>query len=79
MKKYKVTVFLKPNILDPEGKTIKESVHHLGYTEITDIRVGKTFIITVNTNEDYKAKLEKLTDELLSNPVIHTFSIEEII
>ncbi|HOJ50645.1 MAG TPA: phosphoribosylformylglycinamidine synthase subunit PurS [Spirochaetota bacterium] len=72
--KYRVILKLKPNVLDPEGNTIKEAGLRIGFNNIKDIRVGKVFEIEIDGNiEDAKT----ITEKLLLNPVIETYEIEE--
>ena len=45
--KAKVYVTLKPSILDPQGKTIAQALHTMGYDAIADVRQGKFFELDV--------------------------------
>lgn len=82
MKEYlvKVEVKLKPVVLDPQGKTVLSSLHHLGFNEVEDCRVGK--LIELRLSDTSLSEIEKRVDEmckkLLSNPVIETYSISYI-
>jgi phosphoribosylformylglycinamidine (FGAM) synthase PurS component len=40
--KAKVHVFLKPGVLDVEGKAIEGALHGLGWGDVANVRVGKT-------------------------------------
>ncbi len=40
--KAKVHVFLKPGVLDVEGKAIEGALHGLGWRDVANVRVGKT-------------------------------------
>ena len=40
--KAKVHVFLKPGVLDVEGKAIEGALHGLGWADVANVRVGKT-------------------------------------
>lgn len=50
---YQVTVYVtyKTSILDPQGEAVKRAVHHLGYSEISDIRIGKYFELTIEKSD----------------------------
>lgn len=76
MKKYRVIVKLKPNVLDPEGKTIQQAAERLEFKGIKSLRVGKSFEIEADDNVTRSA-IEELSRKILINPVIHTFEIEE--
>lgn len=76
--KAKVTVKLKSGVLDPQGKAILNSAHALGFEEVKDVRVGKSFEIDLGGSDPQKAKerLAQLADKLLANTVIENFEVE---
>ena len=77
--KAKVYVTLKPSVLDPQGKAIHHSVEHLGYANITEIRQGKYFEITLDpsiTEADARSSVERIAKDILANPVIEDFRVE---
>ena len=39
----RVFVTLKPSVFDPQGRTIAEALHSLGYDGVEDVRQGKYF------------------------------------
>ncbi|MEN2998253.1 MAG: phosphoribosylformylglycinamidine synthase subunit PurS [Brevinematia bacterium] len=73
--KYKVTVLLKDNVFDPQGSAILKVLHNLGYRGISDVRVGKVFYLETDDSED---TVRKVSNEVLSNPVIERFEIEKV-
>ena len=72
-----VDVMLKPEILDPQGRAVQGALGRLGLTGVTDVRQGKRFEITLEGDVDDTrlADLHRLAEELLSNPVIETYSL----
>jgi phosphoribosylformylglycinamidine synthase len=76
VKKYRVIVKLKANVLDPEGKTISNSAQRLKFTEIQNLRVGKIFEIEGDDNLTL-SRVEELAKKILINPVVEVFEIEE--
>ena len=40
--KTKVHVYLKPGVLDVQGKAIEGALHDLGWGDVANVRVGKT-------------------------------------
>ena len=74
----KVHVYLKKSVLDPQGKTILQALHRLGYEEVKDVRLGKEFYIEIDEKdpETAKKKLEEMASKLLANVVIEDFDIE---
>lgn len=76
MKKYRVIVKLKPNVLDPEGNTIQQASAQLGFSGIQSLRVGKIFEIEVEDTFS-KEQIELLAKKLLINPITQVFEIQE--
>ena len=76
--KAKVHVALKRSVLDPQGKTILQALHRLGYGEVKEVRVGKEFYIELDGSDPEKAKerLEEMASKLLANTVIEDFTVE---
>ena len=75
--KVSVTVTLKKDVLDPQGKVVKQTLKNMGYTNIEDVRQGKCFEIELNENDKVKAKkiIEEISKKLLTNTVIEDYSI----
>ena len=75
--KFKINIFLKKGVLDPEGKAIENALLNNGYNKVNDVRVGKT--ISLNMKSDIKSDaLEQVTlmcKEMLVNNVIEDFEI----
>lgn len=77
--KARVHVSLKPSVLDPQGQTITRALHSLGHAEFLDVRQGKYFDIELDaqaTRDELARKLQEISQEVLSNPVIEDFQIE---
>jgi len=77
--KIKVYVRLKPTVLDPQGKTIKNVLNTLGYSFIKDVRQGKLFELTIE-DENYKnieGEMKNIAEKILSNPLIEEFFIQK--
>ena len=74
----RVYVTLKPSVFDPQGKTIADALHSLGYGTIEDVRQGKYFELDVATTEAATARAlaGEVADKLLANPVIESYRIE---
>ena len=60
--KARVFVTLKPSVFDPQGHTIVEALHSLGYGNVADVRQGKFFEIDLNVAN--AAAAEKLATEV---------------
>ena len=75
--KISVTVTLKKDVLDPQGKVVKQTLKNMGYENIEDVRQGKFFEIELNENDQVKAKkiIEEISKKLLTNTVIEDYCI----
>lgn len=72
-----VTVLPRPVLLDPEGETITQAAHRLGYADIRRIRAGRTFALEIEapSSEAAMSAAERLAQQLLHNPVVEVFSV----
>ena len=72
-----VDVMLKPEILDPQGRAVMGAFGRLGVHGVADVRQGKRFEITLEgePSEDTLAELHRMAEELLSNPVIESYTL----
>ena len=76
--KARVFVTLKPSVFDPQGQTIAEALHSLGYTGVGDVRQGKYFELerAAPSAERARALASEVADKLLANPVIESYRVE---
>jgi phosphoribosylformylglycinamidine synthase len=74
----RVFVTLKPSVFDPQGRTIAEALHSLGYGGVHDVRQGKYFELDLDAPEAGAARAlaAEVADKLLANPVIESYRIE---
>jgi phosphoribosylformylglycinamidine synthase len=77
-----VYVTLKASVLDPQGQTIHNALRKIGFAEVTAVRQGKYFALSLadSLNADQaRAEVERIAREVLTNPVIEefTYKIEE--
>ena len=74
----RVFVTLKPSVFDPQGRTIADALHSLGYGAVDDVRQGKYFELDLRISEaaEAKALAAEVADKLLANPVIESYRIE---
>lgn len=72
-----VDVMLKPEILDPQGRAVMGAFTRLGVTGVADVRQGKRFEITLDgdATDEALADLHRMAEELLSNPVIESYTL----
>lgn len=74
-----VVVRLKTEVLDPQGDAVKRALDKLGFEGVRGVRIGKIVEIDVDdakAGPDLKARLAKMADEMLANPVIEDFEVQ---
>jgi phosphoribosylformylglycinamidine synthase len=78
--RFEVIVSLREGLLDPQGKAVQEALPTMGWTNVSDVRVGKHVQLTVEAADEAaaRAQVEEMADRLLSNPVIEDFTILEM-
>ncbi|HEX4179339.1 MAG TPA: phosphoribosylformylglycinamidine synthase subunit PurS [Caulobacteraceae bacterium] len=76
--KAKVEVFLKPGVLDVQGKAIEGALHGLGFGAVSGVRVGKTIEFELDGADKAKAENEvkAMCDRLLANTVIEGYRVD---
>ncbi len=74
----RVFVTLKPSVFDPQGTTVTEALHTLGYNAVRDVRQGKYFELDIDaaSADDARRLASEAADKLLANPVIESYRIE---
>lgn len=78
MARIKVHVFLKPGVLDVQGKAVEGALQGLGWGGVTDARVGKLIEFDFSGNGDPEAEAKKMCEQLLANTVIESYRIEVV-
>ena len=78
--KFSVTVTLKEDVLDPQGKVVQNTLQSLGMDNLKSIRQGKFFEIEVNDNDPKEAekKIDDMCKKLLANLIIEDYKINKI-
>ena len=72
-----VLVRPKPGILDPQGEAVLGSLKQLGF-DVDDARVGRVIDLELRNvdREQALAELERMCEQLLTNPLIESYEIE---
>ena len=78
--KFSVTVTLKKDVLDPQGKVVQNTLQNLGMDNLKSIRQGKYFEVELNDNDQNKAekKVNDMCKKLLANLIIEDYKITKI-
>jgi phosphoribosylformylglycinamidine synthase PurS subunit len=74
--KVRILVSFKDSVLDPQGQTVKNALHTLGYAYIKDVRQGKVFEIELDGLSEAQAEkiIPELSGKVLANPIIEKFT-----
>ncbi|MGC8777647.1 MAG: phosphoribosylformylglycinamidine synthase subunit PurS [Candidatus Caldatribacteriaceae bacterium] len=74
----KIIVVLRPGVFDPQGVTVRNALHTLGYGEVEEVKTGKFFevVLEAENEEQARKRLQEMCDQLLANPVIERYSFE---
>ncbi len=75
--KFSVTVTLKKDVLDPQGKVVQNTLKNLGMHDLKNIRQGKFFEIEINEKDEKLAqeKVNEMCKKLLVNLIIEDYKI----
>ncbi len=78
--KFSVTVTLKKDVLDPQGKVVQNTLQNLGMDNLTNIRQGKYFEIELNDSDQNhaKKKVDEMCKKLLANLIIEDYKVTKI-
>ena len=76
--KAKVHVYLKPGVLDVQGKAVEGALHGLGWGGVSNVRVGKLLEFDIDAKDELKAQsdLKEMCEKLLANTVIESYKVE---
>ena len=78
--KFAVTITLKRDVLDPQGKVVKQTLQGMGMNKLINLRQGKYFEIEIDETTEEKAKdsIKIMCEKLLANLIIEDFKITKI-
>ena len=78
--KFSVTVTLKKDVLDPQGKVVQNTLLSLGIDNLKNIRQGKFFEIEIEESNENEAKkkIDEMCKKLLVNLIIEDYKITKI-
>lgn len=81
---FKATVIIKrrPSIVDPQGKAVEQGAKLLGYTNVSQTRIGKyiEFFIDAKDKKSAQQEVEAYSNKLLANAIMEDFeyTLEEV-
>ena len=78
--KFSVTVTLKKDVLDPQGKVVENTLKNMGMSNLNSIRQGKHFEIDLYENDQSIAekKIDEMCKKLLANLIIEDYKVTKI-
>ncbi len=78
--KFSITVTLKKDVLDPQGKVVQNTLQNLGMENLKSVRQGKYFEIEVDDKDIKKSeqKVDEMCKKLLANLIIEDYKIDKI-
>ncbi len=73
-----VNIYLKDGVLDPQGKAVHHALKTMGFSGVSDVRMGKQIILELSATNDEEARVEveKMCETLLANTVIENYTFE---
>ncbi|MBN1222065.1 MAG: phosphoribosylformylglycinamidine synthase subunit PurS [Candidatus Aminicenantes bacterium] len=76
--KVRVLVSFKDSVLDPQGQTVKNALHTLGYDSVKDVRQGKVFELEIAdmSQKETDNLISEIADKVLANPIIEKFTYQ---
>ena len=71
----RILVSFKDSVLDPQGQTVKNALHTMGYDAVKDVRQGKVFEIDLAgaTKKEAEGLVPEIARRVLANPIIEKF------
>jgi phosphoribosylformylglycinamidine synthase len=74
----RVTVYPRREILDPQGKAIRDALARVGFAGVEDVRAGKSFEIRLGLEDRDLAlrQLREMCQRLLANLVVEDYAVE---
>jgi len=83
MSRYKVAVHITPRrgILDPQGRTVADALHTLGFGAVREVHIGRHVIVELDASDRETAEqsARDMCEKLLANPVTEDYEIASIV
>ena len=82
MNRYRIAVHITPRrgILDPQGRTVADALHSLGFSAVRDVHVGRYIVVELDAADTAAAEqsTREMCERLLANPVTEDFELENV-
>ena len=74
----KISITLKPTLLDAQGRAVHGALANLGYDNVEQVRIGRYMEITLDETRDIDQQVKEMCDKVLANPVIEDYRYEVV-
>ena len=77
--KYRVHIFLKEGVFDPQGNTVCASLKQMGFKTVSGVRIGKAIDIELSAEtEGAMGQIHEMCQKLLVNETVESYRIEKL-
>lgn len=70
----RITIRLKPSVLDAQGAVVRDALHRLGFTDVEAVHMGKYIELDVSEGTG-EAEIRQMCQQLLANPIIEDYAV----
>jgi phosphoribosylformylglycinamidine synthase len=79
--RFEVVVALKEGLADPAGRAVADALPALGWTNVPEVHIGKSIVLTVEADDaaEAEAQVSDMADRFLTNPVIERYHLRSLI
>lgn len=76
--KARVTITLRPGVLDPQGQAIAQALGAMGFSGVHGVRQGKLIELDLAATDaaEAEAEVRQMCERLLANTVVETYAVE---
>ena len=74
MPKARITISLKPTVLDAQGAVVRNALHSLGFDSVRDVHMGRYIELELEPGAD-EAQVQEMCRKLLANPIIEQYQV----
>jgi phosphoribosylformylglycinamidine synthase len=82
MSRFRIAVHITPRrgILDPQGRTVADALHTLGFSAVQDVHVGRYIVVEADgvSPQAVERSTREMCERLLANPVTEDFAIASV-
>ena len=82
MSRYRIAVHIVPRrgILDPQGRTVADALHTLGFAAVKDVHIGRHIVVDLEARDQKAAEqsTRDMCERLLANPVTEDYEIASV-